>query len=322
MNIIKPLNELTVDQRPKLADPFVLRAGDGYYAIGTAFAGMPCDRGVFPAYHSDDLERWEPAGFVELPAAGGEWAHYWAPEIVHSEGLYFLYFSLGTGAERFELRVATSTSPLGPYKMEPKPMLDPATCHFAIDSHPYLHSDGSWYLFYARDFLDTERPGTSLVVSPLVDMVSVGAGAHVVARATSDWQLYEAGRSIYGGTYDWHTLEGPTAIEHGGKLYCFYSGGCWQNETYGVDYVTASHPMAIYSDDNESGSPRVLKTVPGRVAGPGHNSLVQGPDGRTYVVFHAWDSSRSARRLCIDLLEWTEQGPRCTPTLPMETPCA
>jgi hypothetical protein len=51
---------------------------------------------------------------------------------------------------------------------------------------------------------------------------------------------------------------------------------------------------------------------PGRVLGPGHNSIVLGPDGQTeYIVYHAWDINLEARRMCVDQLIWTPSGPRC-----------
>lgn len=321
MNSLKPLHQQTINERPKLADPFVFNTREGYYAVGTGHPGLPSDCGVFPALHSDDLAVWQEAGCVAMPRVDGEWVHYWAPEVVFRGGVYYLYFSLGTASERFELRVATAVSPLGPYKVEKKPVLDPAHCRFAIDAHPYCHSDGHWYLYYARDFLDGDRPGTSLVVAPLLDMVSIGDDFHIVARATNDWQRFEANRAIYNGRYDWHTLEGPNVIEHNGTLYCLYSGGCWKNDSYGVDFVTAPSPLAAYANDRPE-APRVLRSDGSHVSGPGHNSLVQGPDGRTYIAYHAWDREREARRFCLDLLEWTEEGPRCRPTIPEETPCA
>lgn len=320
MNAIKPLKEQTIAHRPKLADPFVLPIKEGYLAIGTGYANMAQDKGVFPALFSADFEHWEEAGFVNMPRVEGGWSHYWAPEIVSSRGIFYLYFSLGTRSEQFEIRVATSTSPLGPYIVEEKPVLDPSKCHFAIDAHPYRHSDGNWYLYYARDFLDSDRPGTSLVVAPLTDMALVADDYRIVARATNEWQRFEANRPKYGGVYDWHTLEGPNVIERDGLLHCLYSGGCWRNDTYGVDYITATDPMSEYTNDRPE-LPRVLRTVDGHVVGPGHNSLVDGPDGNTYVVYHAWDHERTARRLCIDRLEWTPEGPRCNPTVPEESPC-
>jgi arabinan endo-1,5-alpha-L-arabinosidase len=50
--------------------------------------------------------------------------------------------------------------------------------------------------------------------------------------------------------------------------------------------------------------------VPGRVMGPGHCSIVNEPDGRHVVVYHAWDPDMTARRLCVDPLSFGAEGPR------------
>jgi len=44
---------------------------------------------------------------------------------------------------------------------------------------------------------------------------------------------------MYGRVWDWHTLEGPFVRKHDGRYYCFYSGGRWETESYGVDYGVA-----------------------------------------------------------------------------------
>ncbi|MDO8539497.1 MAG: hypothetical protein Q7S40_03590 [Opitutaceae bacterium] len=50
----------------------------------------------------------------------------------------------------------------------------------------------------------------------------------------------------------------------------------------------------------------------GEVLGPGHNSYFVGPDEKTeFIVYHVWDPARKARRMCIDRLIWTPDGPRC-----------
>jgi hypothetical protein len=55
----------------------------------------------------------------------------------------------------------------------------------------------------------------------------------------------------------------------------------------------------------------VLRTVPGRVIGPGHCSVVTARDGTMhYLAYHAWDADMTARRLCIDPLLFTRDGPR------------
>ena len=74
----------------------------------------------------------------------------------------------------------------------------------------------------------------------------------------------------------------------------------------------ADHVLGPYSDAGNERGPRVLRTVPGHVLGPGHNSIGLGPDGETeYIVYHAWDKELTARRMFIDELDWTEDGPRC-----------
>jgi len=175
--------------------------------------------------------------------------------------------------------------------------------------------DGRWYLFYARDFLDSSnnvRPGTALMVAPMKSMTELQDEGRTALRARSNWQRFRANRLMYGRNWDWHTLEGPCVCKHDGRYYCFYSGGCWQNDSYGVDYGVADHIMGPYSDAGNESGPRVLKTVPNHVIGPGHNSIIRGPDGETdYIVYHAWDKQMKLRRMFIDELSWTSDGPRC-----------
>ena len=80
-----------------------------------------------------------------------------------------------------------------------------------------------------------------------------------------------------------------------------------------MDYGTASSVLGPYSDSgNESGA-RVLRTLPGKIIGPGHHSIVVGPDDQAeFIVYHAWDPAMTGRRMHIDRLEWTENGPRCS----------
>jgi GH43 family beta-xylosidase len=153
-------------------------------------------------------------------------------------------------------------------------------------------------------------------VDRLVDMVALAGECRDVVRARYDWTLYESNRvmEVYGQTFDWHTIEGPCVVKHDGRYYCFYSGANWQTPRYGVDYVVADHPMGPYTGQGDHA--RVLHGVPGKVRGPGHHSIVTGPDGTTQVVvYHAWDSGMTRRQLCIDRLEWMQSGPRCTPTV-------
>jgi beta-xylosidase len=294
-----------------LADPFVFRFNDVYFAVGT----RRLEAGVFPILRSTDLAHWEEIGTALDPPSPTLGTDYWAPEIAYEDGRFYMYYSVGFRDVGHRLRVATSNLPQGPYVDSGIDLLDPKQVGFAIDASPFRDVDGAWYLFYARDFLTSEgngRPGTALVVDRLKSMTELAGEERVVLRATRDWQRFMRGRDIYGGLYDWHCLEGPCAIRHDGRYYCFYSGGRWENETYGVDYAVADS-MAGPWHGGDSELPRVLRTVPGRLIGPGHNSVVKGPDGESdFIVYHAWDAAMTARRMCIDKIVWTPDGPRCT----------
>ncbi len=298
------------------ADPFVWRHEGIYYAVGTGPRGGS-EPSRFPLLRSNDLINWESPGHALIAVSPDLGNDYWAPEVAYSDGRFYLYYSVGHGDKGHHVRVAVSEKPEGPYEDTGTPVIDPATCPFSIDASPFRDDDGQWYLFYARDFLDTEngfRAGTGLAVDRLIDMTKLAGEERVVMRARHDWQLFKADRPMYDGVYDWHTLEGPQVLKHDGRYYCFYSGGCYQNDTYGVDYAVADSVMGPYADDSDGTGARVLRSVPGKVIGPGHNSFVEGPDGRTIIVYHAWNPGMTARLMCIDPLVWTPEGPRCSPT--------
>lgn len=291
------------------ADPFVWKTGQIYYAIGTGPESADA-KSRFPIKSSSDLVHWQSHGWALNAIDQKHGDAYWAPEVAYAEGVFYLYYSVGSGHQAHRLRVATSSSPLGPYTDVGEP-LTANSVPFAIDAHPFQDSDGRWCLFYCKDFLDSDdtiRPGTAIVVDRLIDMTRLAGEEKIVARATQDWQRFRADRPMYDGVYDWHTLEGAAVLMNGGKYYCFYSGGCFENNTYGVDYVVANSVMGPYADDKPD-APRILRTVPGHIIGPGHNSFVTGPDKQIYIVYHAWDEKMSGRRMCIDKLRWTAKGP-------------
>jgi beta-xylosidase len=288
------------------ADPFVLRHEGRYYAYGTG--GRPTLEGrAFEVLRSDDLVHWESVGGA-LELLGHEGAQdYWAPEVAFDGQRFFMYYSAGIGDKGHQLRVATSDRPEGPFRDEGVVLTpeDP----FTIDASPFQDTDGQWYLFYARDFLDGERVGTALSVDRLVTMTQLAGEPRTVLRATADWQIFKAGREMYGQIHDWYTLEGPFVVQRDGRYWLFYSGGAWEEPNYGVSYAVANHPLGPWTEVTHEG-PALLRSVPGRVVGPGHNSVVTGPDGEDYIVYHAWDAEKTARRMCIDRVEWTPDGPR------------
>jgi arabinan endo-1,5-alpha-L-arabinosidase len=289
------------------ADPFVLTtglaAGPTYAAFGT---GRVVDGRVFEVLLSDDLVAWRSCGgaLERLPLDAG--SDYWAPEVVEHEGRWWLYYSVGHGDVGHTLRVAVAGSPVGPFR-DAGVDLTPGE-RFAIDPNPFRDSDGTWYLYYARDDLDGERVGTMLAVDAMDSMTRLRGEPRTILRPSGDWQLFARSRSMYGATYDWHTLEGPCVLRRHDRYYCLYSGGSWETDGYAVAYAVADSPLGPWTEP--SGARRLLRSVEGRVLGPGHNSVVRGPHGGDVAVYHAWDPQRTGRRMCIDPLVWSNGTPR------------
>ncbi|MDQ4141704.1 MAG: glycoside hydrolase family 43 protein [Bacteroidota bacterium] len=68
----------------------------------------------------------------------------WAPDAAFANGKYYLYFPAKDKNDVFRIGVATSTSPTGPFKAEPKPIEG----SFSIDPAVFKDSDGNFYMYF------------------------------------------------------------------------------------------------------------------------------------------------------------------------------
>jgi hypothetical protein len=207
--------------------------------------------------------------------------------------------------------VAVADTPAGPFVGADEPILPDQG--FSIDANPFIDPvDGNGYLFFATDYEHDQPAGTGLCVVPLAqNMTEPADDVRTVLRASAPWQIYEKDRNYKGRLWsEWNCVEGPAVVFHQGKYYCFYSGGAWHGTEYGVEAATAEHPLGPWCDDRALNGPSVLKGIPGKVIGPGHCSVVIGPDGhRRFMVYHAWNLAHTLRRMCIDPIVWTKDGP-------------
>ena len=293
-------------------DPFVLKYRGVYWAYCTGFWR---DGRCFGILHSRDLVHWSEASGALAPLPG-EHTCYWAPEVSYYNGQFYLYYSVGN-EKQMEIRVAVSDAPQGPYEDSGHRLTKEA---FAIDAHVFQDTDGARYLFYATDFLEHERIGTGTVVDRLVDPFHLAGKPVPVTRAKYDWQIYDPRRLDRGGVR-WHTVEGSFVLKYKGRYYQMYSGGSWRDPGYSVDYATSAKILASEEwEQTADGQQRlpVLRSFPERgVIGPGHNSVVRGPDNRQlFCVYHRWqqgdpdsackdENTNAGRVMAIDRLEFT-----------------
>jgi beta-xylosidase len=95
-------------------------------------------------------------------------------------------------------------------------------------------------------------------------------------------------------------------LKHDGTYYLMYSGTGADSPDYGIGYATAKSPMGPFT--KFSGNPIAARG--GKVLGPGHHSVVEGPDRKLWMVYHQkWDDGRNFRRfLALDPIAFDVDG--------------
>lgn len=303
--------------RHDFPDPFALKFCGEYWGYCTGFAP---DGKRFGVIRSRDLVNWSWVGGALVPPDEFRDANcWWAPEVVYENGRFLMYYSVGN--ETFmQIRVAVADHPAGEFIDSGHRL---TTEDFAIDAHVFTDANGARYLFYATDFLDYKNIGTGTVRARMQDSFTLAEPPRPVARALYDWQVYDPKRESKGGVR-WHTIEGPFVFKRKGVYYEMFSGGNWQNLSYGVSFATTDDINTPYEWTQVADGQRVLpilRTIPGEVIGPGHNSAVRGVNNmEMFCVYHRWDALSdgvSARTLAIDRMDWV--GERMTVLGPTDT---
>jgi hypothetical protein len=150
-------------------DPAVLKTDQGYWLMATSNDAPD----AFPILHSNDLDHWEPRGFVfpqgQEPgwaAKGRNVADFWAPEMERVGGEYWLCFTARQTTNALAIGLARSSSPTGPWIDNGQPLVtgkplnttglgyDPSKPQMSggvIDSHILVDKDGEPYLFWKDD---------------------------------------------------------------------------------------------------------------------------------------------------------------------------
>jgi hypothetical protein len=150
-------------------DPAVLKTDKGYVLVATSNDAPD----AFPILHSNDLEHWEPRGFVfpdgQAPgwaATGRSVADFWAPEMARVGDEYWLVYTARQRSNALAIGLARSAQPTGPWADNGRPLvtgkaIDTAGLGFdashppmtggVIDPHILVDADGDKYLFWKDD---------------------------------------------------------------------------------------------------------------------------------------------------------------------------
>lgn len=307
-------------------DPSVVRAHVGryrYYLVCTSdFAAD-----AFPIRGSNDLTSWHRIGSVfpakhqppwALPSPAGR---FWAPSIYRLQHRWVVYFAAQFNAARVDLRlpragrvppktlvigVATAGSLSGPWRSRilhfRGQFNDLATAQetYGGDIDPSTvrdGGDGQLYLFWA------EQPRSIWAGRLSPDGWTLDPDIHQVLRASPGWECATPrGKCV---------VEGPEEYYRNGRIYLFYSGASTWTGTYAVGVATSSNPLL--EPFTALSTMPALRSGHGWIGPGGASAPVVGPDGRTYIFYHAMSGPNnghvSARRyLFASPISWEGAG--------------
>jgi len=259
-------------------DPTIMRDGEDYYMTHSSFDYLP----GLTVFHSKDLVNWEPVSYALKTYLGS----VWAPDITKHDGKYYIYFTVAHPKGRMNF-VTYADSPYGPWS-------DPIDLKIGnIDPCHVVGEDETRWMFMSN--------GKRVRLTP--DGLAIVPG--------TEEKIYE------GWTYpeEWETeglcLEGPKLRKIGDYYYYLNAeggtagpptshmvvmarsksiNGPWENSPY--------NPIIHTYDRNE------------RWWSKGHGSLIDTPDGKWNVVYHAYENSFTSlgRQTLMEPVEMTEDG--------------
>lgn len=264
-------------------------AGDAFDDLGSHFA--------MEDYHVISMD--SPAGAatdegLALHVKDVPWAvkQMWAPDAAYKDGKYFLFFPAKNHEGVFQIGVATSSNPQGPFIAEKNPIQG----SFSIDPAVFKDDNGSHYMYFGGIWggqLQRWRSGSFKAEGegPFVHLPEFDEPALCpkVARMRDDLLefdeapgdlliLDENGAPLLAGDLDRRYFEAPWMHKYNGKYYFSWSTG----DTHFICYATGDNPYGPFTYQG-----RILEPVVGWTT---HHSILEF-DGKWYLFYH--DSSLS-----------------------------
>ncbi|QJD90254.1 family 43 glycosylhydrolase [Duganella dendranthematis] len=265
------LNPILAGDHP---DPTILKDGDDYYMTFSSFLAYP---GVI-IWHSQDLVNWQPIG----PALTQPLGSIWAMDLVKHNGRYFIYIPAGSS-----IYVIWADNIKGPWS-------DPIDLKIegAIDPGHAVGEDGKRYLF-------------------VNGVRRIGLTDDGLATIGKLEKVYEPWRYQQDWVVEMFAPEGPKLLRRGEWFYLVMAvGGTSGPPTSHM--VIAARSRSIHGPwENHPSNPLVrTRSAEEKWWSRGHASLVEGPAGDWWLVYHGYENGyRTLGRQCLlEPIEWTRDG--------------
>ncbi len=273
-------------------DPYIFEDNGRFYIYVTAHDGVE-------AYESDNiLSEWKYIGTVT--EINPDMKNFWAPSVIKIDEIYYMYVSFQTIGGWQEMRVFSSDSPKGIFKLERK-----LYNGFSIDSHVVKNENGL-FMFLALNNYEGEKVGTRVYVDRLLDPITAENNPKEIIVPTFSEEKFTPQCTP---EKDWYTIEGPFYFYENGWHYLMYSGGCFKDDTYHIGYAAAKTDEQdltkinfIKSTDSGKFNPVIIKNE--FEEGTGHHSVIKLGD-EYYAIYHGRDyessneyTERRTARIC------------------------
>lgn len=285
-----------------IADPFVYKHEGIYYMTGTTSVDSK-----FEYYTSPDLINWNFGGILyQRPDDHFGKDCFWAPEVKYYQGKFYMTYSCHDPARGMLLTcLAVSDTPGGPFKDLYTPWFAPE--YSAIDCHIFVDDDDAQtpYLFYScNGHRDGYAFGEIYVAKMKPDLSGFDSEPTLISRASQQWELVRSDIN--------RCNEGPFVIKHDGRYYMTYSANDTGYEFYGIGVSVAKSPLGPW--EKLESNPLMTTDLDNGISSPGHNSIVESPDGsEQFIVYHrhadAYGERPSWTRVaCIDRIYFDQNG--------------
>jgi beta-xylosidase len=269
------LNPIMAGDHP---DPTILKDGADYYMTFSSFNANP---GIV-IWHSRDLVNWTPVTAALKTYVGS----VWACDLAKHDGRYFIYIPI-RGDRKHTVWVIHADRIEGPWS-EPIDLEIPDN----IDPCHAVGEDGSRWLFLS----DGDR------VRLAADGLST---AGKVEHVYDPWHYPEA------WVVESFSPEGPKLARHGDYYYLITAIGGTAGPPTG-HMVIAARSRSINGPWENCPHNPIVRTACASEKwwSRGHASLVEGPGGQWYAVYHGYENSywTLGRQTLLDTVEWTADG--------------
>ncbi|MEP7376735.1 MAG: glycoside hydrolase family 43 protein [Chitinophagaceae bacterium] len=238
-----------------------------------------------------------------VPWAGRQ---MWAPDAAFANGKYYLYFPAKNKKDVFQIGVATSDKPQGPFTAEKEPIKG----SYSIDPCVFKDDDGKVYMYFGGiwggqlqrwnnnkyDSTAKNRMPEELAVLPRIaklntDMKSFAEGVKEIKIVDKD------GKPFTEKDNDKRFFEASWVHKYKGKYYFSYSTG----DTHFINYAMGDNPYGPFTYQGV-----VLNPVDGWT---NHHSIVE-VNGKWYLFYHDVQLSGKThlRNVKVTELQYNDDG--------------